>query len=43
MMPEAFSEDWQPYKEENTKLLTVARHLNINVVGSSPLMGGSLI
>ncbi|CAK80842.1 unnamed protein product (macronuclear) [Paramecium tetraurelia] len=43
MMPEAFSQEWQPFKGENTQILTVARQLNVNLVISSPLMGGTLM
>ncbi|KAM3131576.1 hypothetical protein pb186bvf_016360 [Paramecium bursaria] len=41
-MPEAFLEDWQRYKEEQTQILSVARFLKINLVISSPLMGGTM-
>ena len=43
MMPEAYSQEWQPYKGENTQILTVAKHLKVNLIVSSPLMGGALM
>ena len=50
MAPEAFVEKWQPYESEinnqktktNEFLLSVARMLEINVVGSQPLLQGKL-
>lgn len=47
MMPEAFTEKWQVYSEENKEfqgfLLTAARLNKINVISSSPLMQGTMI
>jgi hypothetical protein len=47
-MPEAFAEPWQSFKnekgeEEEMLLLKAARLCNVNIISSSPLLGGSMI
>jgi aryl-alcohol dehydrogenase-like predicted oxidoreductase len=43
IMPEAFVQKWQEHENSTTYFLNVAKHHNINVITSSPLLQGKLL